>query len=69
MYNMAPFEDLDDEHAEPPPKWATHFGSSSGSHQQNKKEKKTLMTQKPTQSLPGGPAIWADGFVASDVPY
>ena len=27
MYNMAPFEDLDDTYAEPPPKWAAHFSS------------------------------------------
>ena len=48
MYNMAPFEDLDETHAEPPPKWATHF---SGHLEDAVKNKEDLMKkQKSTQS-------------------
>ena len=52
MYNMAPFEDLDDKHAEPPPKWATHFSSHLEKAVKNKEK---LMKQKSTQSLDPNP--------------
>ena len=48
MYNMAPFEELDETHAEPPPKWATHFSGHLEEAVKNKEE--LIKKQKSTQS-------------------
>ena len=50
MYNMAPFEDLDETHAEPPPKWATHFSGHIEGDAVKSKEDLMMKKQKATQS-------------------
>ena len=53
MYNMAPFEDLDETHAEPPPKWASHFSGDLENKEDLMKQKhKTTQSADPTQTQP-----------------
>ena len=57
MYNMAPFEDLDETHAEPPPKWAAHFsGHLEDAAVKNKedlrKKQKSTQSADPSQTQP-----------------